>query len=204
MGLAEWGARKRLHPLTARFAAPLGTRGLVALLQGRSMDPYPAKHVANNILSFQWDRDGYPSISPMKLQKLMYVVHGWHLAIHGEPAVKGGFDAWTYGPVNEETYHAFKKYGRRAISLPATESTPDGDVAYIVSRDRNKLYEVLNMVMGGYERLSASRLSRMTHSPGSPWQKTKDAGKYHIDDELIRRHYVHLANSVDDPAEAST
>ena len=163
---------------------------------------YPAKHVANSILSVQWDRDGYPSISPMKLQKLMYVVHGWHLAVHGEPAVADGFDAWTYGPVNEETYHAFKEYRLRAISQPATEPTLDGDVAYIVNRRMSKLYEVLNMVMDKYGRLSALRLSAMTHFSGSPWQKTRGAGEYHIDDKLIRHHYVHLVSLVADPADA--
>lgn len=156
---------------------------------------YQAKHVANSILSAHWYREGYPSVSPMKLQKLMYFVHGWHLAIRAEPAVASGFDAWTYGPVNEETYHAFKNYRLRSILQLATESTTDGEVPYVVAYTVTTFYEVLGMVIDKYGHLSAMQLSAMTHSAGSPWQKARQMGQYHIDNELIQRHYVSLAES---------
>ena len=151
---------------------------------------YPAKHVANSILSVHWDTDKRPSISPMKLQKLMYFLHGWHLAIRDGSAVNGGFDAWTYGPVNEETYHAFKAYRMRT-----TELTDAGETAYIVAPHVTDFYDVLNMVMDKYGQLSALRLSAMTHSTNSPWHQTRKAGGYHIDDNLIQDHFIYLAQS---------
>lgn len=159
---------------------------------------YIAKHVANSILVAHWKRDKYPSISPMKLQKLMYFVHGWHLAVHARPAVDEGFHAWTYGPVNEETYHAFKRYRLRSILQLATESDSNGDeISYIVADQESAFYEVLNMVIDKYGHLSALQLSAMTHSDGSPWHQARVAGQDHIDDDVIRRHYIGLAKSAD-------
>ena len=159
---------------------------------------YAAKHVANSILVTHWNRDKYPSISPMKLQKLMYFVHGWHLAVHARPAVNEGFHVWPYGPVNEDTYHAFKRYRQRSILQLATELDSDGnEVPYIVGDQESKFYEILNMVMDKYGHLSALQLSAMTHSQGSPWHQARVAGQRRLDDDLIQRHYIGLAKSED-------
>ena len=161
---------------------------------------YEAIHVANSILVTHWHRDEYPSISPMKLQKLMYFVHGWHLAVHARPAVSEGFQAWKYGPVNEDTYHAFKRYRLRSILQLATERDSDGDeVAYIVADQESKFHEILHMVMDKYGSLSALQLSALTHSQGSPWHRTRIAVRDHINDDIIRSHYIELAKSADVP-----
>ena len=46
----------------------------------------------------------------MKMQKLVYLAHGWHLAIHDRPLISENFEAWPYGPVEEDLYHIFKPY----------------------------------------------------------------------------------------------
>lgn len=57
-----------------------------------------AKIVANCLLQRDFE-DGRATISPMKLQKLVYLLHGWNLAIAEEPAIDSQFLAWPYGPV---------------------------------------------------------------------------------------------------------
>ena len=38
-------------------------------------------------------------MTQMKLHKLTYIAHGWHLAIFGEPLVADAAEAWDNGPV---------------------------------------------------------------------------------------------------------
>lgn len=46
------------------------------------MAQYPAYKVGNSFLYLAWDEE--EDVTPMKLQKLVYIAHGWHLAIYGE------------------------------------------------------------------------------------------------------------------------
>ncbi|MFI5934888.1 Panacea domain-containing protein [Actinoplanes sp. NPDC051494] len=45
------------------------------------------------------DRVGRPGLDLMSLQKLLYHVQAWHLAIKDEPLFEGHFEAWPEGPV---------------------------------------------------------------------------------------------------------
>jgi len=54
-------------------------------LEGISM-AYDAKIVANYFLDLA-DRD-HVFVSPLKLQKLVYLAHGWSLALRGRPLLK--------------------------------------------------------------------------------------------------------------------
>ena len=65
--------------------------------------------VANSILrrGFKEKRD----ITPMKLQKLMYFVFKKFYQETGERLFPERFEAWRYGPVIDNVYQVFKKYG---------------------------------------------------------------------------------------------
>lgn len=72
---------------------------------------YTAKAVANHLLDFGLTRKN--EIPPLKMQKLVYISHGWHLALSdGKPLVSDEYvEAWPYGPVFPSVYHEFKHYG---------------------------------------------------------------------------------------------
>jgi len=55
------------------------------------------------------------TVSPMKLQKLIYFAHGWHLAFFDKPLIKEDIQAWAYGPVIPAIYHIYKNYGNTTI-----------------------------------------------------------------------------------------
>jgi uncharacterized phage-associated protein len=79
---------------------------------------YEAKAVANHFLDLAQDSRG--TLSPMKIQKLVYFSHGWHLSINnGRALIDEAVQAWTYGPVIPSLYHEFKKYGNGPITSPA-------------------------------------------------------------------------------------
>ena len=70
-----------------------------------SCAPYSALAIANFFL------ENHKSISPMKLQKLVYFAHGWNLAISNNPLIKEPIEAWDYGPVISTIYNEFKLFG---------------------------------------------------------------------------------------------
>ena len=78
---------------------------------------YPTKAVANYFIDLANAKK--IQITPMKLQKLIYFAHGWHLAIIGEPLIDECVQAWSYGPVIDSIYHEFKEYGSGPIKRHA-------------------------------------------------------------------------------------
>ena len=152
---------------------------------------YSAKAVANFFLA----KYGKHNISPIKIQKLVYIAHGWHLALHGKPLIEDEFaEAWQYGPVFASLYHEFKHRGRMPIVELATEfdahmnrkrpRIPKSD------EETTKLLDRIWEVYGGH---SGFQLSEMCHQPDSPWAEARKLShgrrNAHIDDAIIEKHY---------------
>lgn len=55
------------------------------------------------------------SLTPLKLQKILYFAQGWSFVWDNKPLFAETFEAWQYGPVNPKIYNYFKKYGRNEI-----------------------------------------------------------------------------------------
>lgn len=164
---------------------------------------YTAKAVANHFLDFGLTRR--TKISPLKIQKLVYISHGWHLALSdGEPLVADEYaEAWPYGPVFPSVYHEFKHYGSSAIRDYATDFELKGTkfklVRPRVETDDANVIALLGRVWKVYGDFSSLQLSGMTHAPGTPWDiiwnKNKGMRNVHIPNDLIRRHYLKLMES---------
>ena len=96
-------------------------------------------------------------ISNLKLQKLLYYVQAWHLAIFERPLFPEKFEAWVHGPVIPDIYRRFSDYQWRPIDLEVQrpQLTP-GTVAFIEE------------VLDEYGPLDARRLEYLTHRE-TPW-----------------------------------
>lgn len=57
------------------------------------------------------------SLTPMQLMKLVYIAHGWSLGLRGIDLFRNRIEAWQYGPVMPDLYHATKQFGRNPIPL---------------------------------------------------------------------------------------
>ena len=55
-------------------------------------------------------RNAGESLTPMQLLKLVYIAHGWMLALHHRPLIKDDVQAWQYGPVIPSLYNAIRKF----------------------------------------------------------------------------------------------
>jgi len=149
---------------------------------------FPVQWVANSFLQRDFS-DGVATITPMKIQKLVYMMHGWHLAITGEPAITGEFEAWPYGPVEDELYHLFKQFRSKAIKNYATTWVGDTPKAFVVSDDKTEFHSIFDKVVSKYMPMTALQLSSLTHQPGTPWSQVRGTGGGKIPNEMIEQHF---------------
>ena len=97
------------------------------------------------------------TITPMKLQKLLYYAQAYALGMAGEPLFNDEIQAWKHGPVIPVVYNAYSKYGRDPITETDTAQIDEDAASLIRSVIKDKGY------------FSASELSEMTHNE-LPWQ----------------------------------
>jgi uncharacterized phage-associated protein len=166
-------------------------------------DPLKTLAAANYFLS-RGKAERVP-IDPLKLQKLVYFAHGWHLTVTGEPLIDEYVEAWPYGPVIPSIYHAFKEFGNN----PITNLAYVGGVAPMPT-DPNTL-SVLDRVWDTYGRLSGIQLSNLSHAPGSPWEqawnRAQEMGKVRgvpIHDSSIQEFFYETGLAHGSPEDAAT
>lgn len=153
--------------------------------------PYDSRVVANSFIELA--RKHRKLIDPMKLQKLVYIMHGWHLAIKGTPLIKDAVEAWPYGPVIPELYYETRRFGAKPVTEYYVETDLDTMELYIplVNDEDMRLLEI---VWDSYGKSTAVHLSALTHEPGTPWALTYDENKRGtpIPTNIIQEHYRQL------------
>ena len=158
---------------------------------------YSAKAVANYFLSKYSDH----GITPLKMQKLVYLAHGWSFAYHEDPLINDELaEAWEHGPVFPSVYHEFKYRGRLPILEPAVDHTfKDGKLVTRtpkIPKSDKDTQSLLDRIWNVYEKYTGGQLSELCHRPGSPWAETKrDIRNAHIDNDKIKKYYRKLAES---------
>lgn len=125
----------------------------------------------------------------MKLLKLVYIAHGYNLGFEKGDLITDPVEAWKYGPVISELYHATKKFGK----LPVDPDWIDLLSTNKVSQDDKHF---IKLIWNAYKHLSGLQLSTLTHQDGTPWQKTYNPDSYHkiISNKLIESYYKEMIN----------
>ena len=154
---------------------------------------HSAKGVANAILNKA--SEARSSVSPLKLQKLLYYVCGYYLAATGKPAIDIAFEAWENGPVVPEIYHDFKSYRWSNITGRANyyDRVTNKLLPSPIPTDDPILNKSIDFVWKTYSCYTAEQLSDMTHAVGSPWDRTRKAHpsirNADISNEVIEDHF---------------
>ena len=133
------------------------------------------------------------ALTNMQLQKLVYIAHGYCLALLNEPLIYNDVKAWQYGPVYPKLYKKLSKFGAGKVcgrihhekgESPSTEQK-----------------EIIDAVWKVYGRMTGGKLSALTHQPGSPWSQTWSSAPHTtIAPEFIKSHYQQVIKA--DGAEA--
>ena len=159
--------------------------------------PFSAAAIANEFLGLARRDD--KSITPLKMQKLVYFAHGWYLALFGQPLIGETIQAWKYGPVIGSLYRSLKAYGNYPIRESVRVITQDGYLPARITHEGWSGEEVSNARAGvariwdQYGKFSASQLTTLTHSPDSPWSQTpnKDKPERPITNGRIEEYFRH-------------
>ncbi len=173
--------------------------------------PHRAVAIANAFLKLPGAAE---TLTQMQLQKLVYIAHGWSLAIYGDRLVSDPVEAWAYGPVYRDLYDHTKYFGKEPIGRLI--SPDDGDIAGFFLEEQKKKsapYEaklepeeldVIFRVWHRYGNLNGGQLSQLTHQKGTPWFETytQKGRDQIIPDPLIRSHYLELAERAGQAPEA--
>ena len=137
-------------------------------------------------------------LNALKLQKLLYYVQAWSLAIYEKPAFEGKFQAWVHGPVSRQVFDRF----RETHSLYDRVSVRDVPVDFRLESLPQDLASHIDEVLESYARFSGSQLEEMTHRE-EPWiaaRKGLPAAtrcETEIDEGLMSRFYAKLLAEVE-------
>jgi len=137
-----------------------------------------ATDVARHLLWLASREEDGEGVSNLRLQKLLYYVQGWSLALRGKPAFGERIEAWKHGPVVPDVYQQCTRYGYNPIP-----PLPDDGKTVTDATERS----LIETVWQEYRCYSAEGLRDLTHTE-RPWVETRsDLG----DDANSRRSIKH-------------
>ncbi|WP_425417534.1 Panacea domain-containing protein [Oricola indica] len=156
---------------------------------------FDAREVANLILD-RFNPTEF-QITNLKINKLLYFAHGFYRARFGKRLIRNHFEAWENGPVVKVIFDAFKKNGAEPITNSALiydylkESHIPAGFEHIPEED----IEYIDNVISYYVKFSARELVGLTHRPGTPWTRARNAERGmrlrdRIPDEWINEFFV--------------
>lgn len=122
---------------------------------------YKAIDIANAFIQKAQEKD--IELSNMKLQKLLYYLQGWYLAVKGEEVFPEEFKKWAWGPVVPPVYNKFRSY--KADSIKQPHGTPTN-----IPEDISK---AMDFVLKHYGRYTAVQLADLSHKE-DPYLNTED------------------------------
>jgi uncharacterized phage-associated protein len=142
----------------------------------------------------------------MQLQELVYIAHGWCLALTGQPLTGDRPEATQYGPEYRRLADALARYGVDPVSNEITVSesglspaaSPNADVPAHAELDSFER-KVIARVHRSYGSFPASRLAAVTRVRGAPWEQVfgKNVGRNSdIPHHLIKAQFLELARDV--------
>jgi len=135
--------------------------------------------IANNFI--MWGQGEGVGISPLKMQKLLYLYYARYLHLWNVAPFTDYFEKWPKGPVLRDVYEALKIFG--GDNIPGTLTDIRGKIVSI-TWDSKWFSPAFNDVVSRFGRMTAHELIQLTHEglSGSPyetaWKKAPVMGAF--------------------------
>lgn len=150
------------------------------------------RHVANTILN-KAHEEGV-EINHLKLQKLMYLLHGWFMAVHKRGLLPEVFEAWEHGVAIDCIFREFCEFGRDPIHGLIREVAPGKiNETLSVSKENRDVHGVLDRVWQEFGHLTAVELASICNHDDSPWRKAIECKRVVIPNAWIQEYFEGLA-----------
>ncbi len=139
------------------------------------------------------------ALRPLKLMKLVYIAHGFMLALLDYSVLDSRFDvveAWRLGPVVPSVYHSFMHFKNQPITSKSEVFLWDDDAQDVhfatpVLEDPDAR-AVCDFVWNRYKGYSDSDLVTLLHKPGTPWSLVYKEGQNMPIPDLFTKSYYDL------------
>lgn len=122
-------------------------------------------------------------ITLLKLVKLVYIAHGYILALLEESYINPMYDrveAWKFGPVIPSVYHTFKHNRDNCIKNKESICTINNNsdkLEFFIPKVKDNIVQILNFVWNRYGSKTPSELVSILHRKGTPWEYYYKKGK---------------------------
>ena len=117
------------------------------------------------------------TLDPVHLLELVYISHGYTLAIKQRPLVYDIVRARTEAPTIESLYYQLRRYGSSPITRflynnkDVTTGSDISEQTNFLDRELADHRDVLDRVYEQFGSLSCRDLLTITHKTGSPWDQ---------------------------------
>ena len=160
---------------------------------------YEARKICNFIIARYGARSF--DLTNLRLNKLLYFIHGWALTSRADGLVRNHFLAWQHGPVVRPVYDAFKSYGDSPVTRPAEYLDYSSGTTKPIEHDDISPAdaEIIVRVFESYATFTTSELLNLSHAAGGPWDVVYRACladkrmSPRIPNQLIRDHFLEKA-----------
>lgn len=128
--------------------------------------------------------EGNP-LTNKRLQKLLYYIQAWHLAINSEPIFDDKIEAWIHGPAIRSIYETYKSF----------VANPINSVLNIGEKLEDKTILFIDKIVKAYSAYDTATLEYMTHAE-APWQNARkglesnESSNNEITQESMRTYYA--------------
>ena len=142
--------------------------------------------------------------TPLEIIKLVYISHGFTLALEKKPLIENRIEAWKYGPVIPVIYHALKHNSGSKVSRLQYCGTHIHDesiydrVEFLERAIGKRHKAIIDQILKKYDHMNGNDLSNLTHASGTPWSECYKKNKLHIPipNNIIQKHYEDLLIAV--------
>ena len=142
-----------------------------------------ALNVANTFLARA--KQDNVDVTPMKLQKLIYIFYKEYLKKTNEKLFEEKFEVWKYGPVLSDVHYAFQKYRANAVDDFYYDDNKRKNYTTVKLIPGTAFYSVFNAVWNKYSHYSGTFLSNLTYQDGTAWSKADRRNDSYLEDREI-------------------
>jgi uncharacterized phage-associated protein len=143
----------------------------------KDITQYDSVYVARYLIKRCFD-EKIQDVGNTKINKLLYLVYGFFLAIYDSEIITERPKYFPYGPVFPRVFRNF-----------------DNLITFDLTYNFNENFEkVVNYVIKYFSRISAGKLSSWSHENGSPWDRMKQRNASFGDELLVQEVKEYFKN----------